>query len=159
MPHQKKVHALFFAIILAILVACAFFFWPKTTKGTQESASENVTKVVAHEDPDAWLEGADIRNGHNLSRICVACHTFDEGGPKRFAPNLFGIVGARYAHDTTYNYSPALKALNHKTWTTKDLDKWIENPAGFVPGTNMLFNGLNDPRHRRDLVAYMKSLK
>src|SRR5699024_7383853 len=42
------------------------------------------------------LADADLAAGEAAFRACAACHTADEGGPKRVGPNLWGIVGASH---------------------------------------------------------------
>ena len=41
-------------------------------------------------------------------------------------------------------------------WDAQHLDKWLDNPRGFMPGTKMTFAGLHDPKDRIDLIAYLK---
>ncbi len=54
-----------------------------------------------------------------------------------------------------YNYSPALKNFEHKTWTPELVDQWLISPQGFVAGTSMFFNGIKEADERRDLIAYL----
>ena len=44
------------------------------------------------------------------------------------------------------------------TWTYDDLNKFIANPKGFVPGTAMSFAGIQKDSERADVVAYLRSL-
>ena len=44
------------------------------------------------------------------------------------------------------------------TWTAETLDAWIANPRAIVPGTRMAYAGLEDPRDRVDVVAYLKTV-
>jgi cytochrome c len=57
-----------------------------------------------------------------------------------------------------FNYSPALKA-SKIIWTDANLDKWIANPTKLVPGSRMPYAGLADAAKRKELVAYLKTLK
>jgi len=40
-----------------------------------------------------------------------------------------------------------------------NLDKYLDNPQGFLPGTKMAYLGLRNPAQRADVVAYLKTLK
>ena len=105
------------------------------------------------------LAAASVDKGHDLSMACNVCHTFDRGGPDKTGPNLFGIVGAKHAHESGYAYSDILQNMHDRTWTVDALDKWIRNPAAYAPRTKMTFSGFLDPQDRADLIAYLMTLK
>ena len=44
------------------------------------------------------------------------------------------------------------------TWTYDDLNKFIANPKGFVPGTAMGFAGISKDSERADVIAYLRTL-
>src|SRR5229473_3457317 len=44
------------------------------------------------------------------------------------------------------------------TWTDDDLNKFITNPKGFVPGTAMGFAGISKDSERADVIAYLHTL-
>jgi cytochrome c len=44
------------------------------------------------------------------------------------------------------------------TWTFEELNLFISNPARALPGTDMLFSGLQDEKQRVDLIAYLRTL-
>jgi cytochrome c len=44
------------------------------------------------------------------------------------------------------------------TWTDDDLNKFIANPKGFVPGTAMGFAGISKDSERADVIAYLHTL-
>ena len=44
------------------------------------------------------------------------------------------------------------------TWTYDDLNKFLANPKGFVPGTAMGFAGIPKDSERADVIAYLRSL-
>ena len=45
------------------------------------------------------------------------------------------------------------------TWTPDQLDAFLARPNGKVPGTKMVFAGLPNPEARKDVIAYLASLK
>lgn len=122
------------------------------------SAYAKKTAPVAEERND-MLAAASIDVGHSIAQTCTVCHTFDKGGPTETGPNLFGIVGAKHAHEKNYTYSYALKNMKDRVWTVDALDKFLKLPGAYAPGTTMSFGGLIDPQDRADLIAYLRTLK
>ncbi|NDE90905.1 MAG: hypothetical protein EB059_07195 [Alphaproteobacteria bacterium] len=104
-------------------------------------------------------DAISIEHGRGLTHECITCHTMDEGGPARLGPNLFGILGAHHAHMKGYAYSKSLANLADRIWTTEALDKWLQSPTAYAPGTTMAFPGFIDANDRADIIAYLKTLK
>src|SRR6478735_10391686 len=103
------------------------------------------------------LQTASAEKGAAAAKKCAACHTFDKVGPNRVGPNLYGIVGDHKGEGRGFNFSAALKAKGG-TWTDDDLNKFIANPKGFVPGTAMGFAGIPKDSERADVIAYLHTL-
>ena len=100
---------------------------------------------------------ADIYNGQAKFAACKSCHTVARGAGAAFGPNLWGVFGRRSGSAPGYAYSDGLKRLG-VSWTAETLDSWIANPRAVVPGTKMAYAGLEDPRDRTDVVAYLKTV-
>src|SRR5712675_996531 len=104
------------------------------------------------------LQTASVEKGAAAAKKCAACHTFDKGGPNRVGPNLYGILNDHRGEGRGgFNFSAALKAKSG-TWTYDDLNKFIANPKGFVPGTAMGFAGIPKDSERADVIAYLRTL-
>lgn len=96
--------------------------------------------------------------GAALFNRCYLCHSNTSGGPNRMGPNLFGVVGRKAGTYPGFSYSSAMKNSGFP-WTTARLDSYLAAPQKIVPGNNMPFAGISDPRQRADLVAYLATLK
>jgi cytochrome c len=99
---------------------------------------------------------ADVGRGENSAKKCAACHTFGKGEPNRVGPNLYGVVGRQKASEAGFNYSAAMKAQKGN-WTPEDLDAYLTNPRGMVPGTNMSFAGIPRGTERADLITFLNT--
>ncbi|HZC17887.1 MAG TPA: cytochrome c family protein [Caulobacteraceae bacterium] len=98
----------------------------------------------------------DVANGKIKFTQCAACHTTAQGGPNLTGPNLYGIFGRKAGTHDGFAYSDALKSTGW-TWDAARIDTWITNPHAVLATTKMSFVGLNDPKDRRDVIAYLKT--
>jgi cytochrome c len=88
---------------------------------------------------------------------CAICHSV-QPGQNKIGPTLFGLVGRKTGVVAGYSYSPANESAN-LTWDNATLEKYLEAPRTFMPGTKMTYAGVKDPAKRADLIAYLDTLK
>ena len=123
----------------------------------EEAAGGEKAAAAPSEPIEKLLQTASAQKGEQSAKKCGACHDFTKGGPNKVGPNLFGIVGDKVGEGRGFNFSAAMKAKGG-VWTIEDLNKFIDNPKGFIPGTAMGFAGIQKDSERADLLVYLNSL-
>ena len=101
----------------------------------------------------------DVAHGEQVFRQCKVCHAVGPGAKAGVGPEQNNLIGSKAGSRPGYNYSPAMKKAGEGglVWTEENLNKYLENPKGLVPGTKMIFPGLKNPKDREDVIAYLKT--
>ncbi|RAI57660.1 cytochrome c family protein [Roseicella frigidaeris] len=109
--------------------------------------------------PSLPVAAQDAAAGQRVFNQCRVCHVIEDNGRNGVGPNLHGIVGRKAASLSSYSYSSAMKAKGEEgwVWTEDNLNTYLENPRGIVPGTKMSFPGLKDEEQRKNVIAFLKS--
>jgi cytochrome c len=116
---------------------------------------EAETTEVATEGP-AFAElyaAADAAAGEKVFAKCKACHKVD--GTDGTGPHLNGVVDRAKASISGFGYSEAALAVADQSWTPENLDGFLANPKGYMPGTKMSFAGLPKAEDRANLIAWL----
>ena len=73
------------------------------------------------------------------------------------SPSLENIVGRAAGSYADYDYSVALEASGI-VWTPAALRAWMEDNAGFMPGTKMRHVGITDRTVQDFILTYLMSI-
>src|SRR5215813_14952256 len=127
-------------------------------KEATEGGAKEGAAAAPSEPIEKLLQTASVEKGQAAAKVCTTCHTFEKNGPNRVGPNLYGIVGDHRGEGRNgFNFSAAIKAKGG-TWSYDDLNKFLTNPKGFIPGTAMGFAGIQKDSQRADVIAYLRTL-
>jgi ankyrin repeat protein len=106
------------------------------------------------------LAAADPEEGRLRAEECRGCHALEPGtkpsGPYP-GPDLWNVVGRDKGSVPGYDYSRALGG-HEGIWTYEELNRFLADPTGYVPGTNMQVEFEPDRSKRIPLIAYLRNL-
>lgn len=125
-------------------------------KDTAEAG--NMDAEAEPENPFAALPApfntANYDVGKRTFRLCQSCHLIEEGAGNRVGPNLYGMFDRKVGELEGFNYSSALVEADFD-WTPEQLQEWLADPRGFLPGNRMSFAGVRRPDDRTAVIAYI----
>ena len=125
--------------------------------GATGGAAAGSSAEAAFDAVKPLLAGAKPDGGAATFKICAACHSGDKGGANKVGPGLWGVVGRKTGGVDGFSYSDGMKTKGGE-WTYDRLAGFLSNPKGYVAGTKMSFNGVQDPAKLADLLAYLGTL-
>jgi cytochrome c len=99
-------------------------------------------------------------NGEDVFKKCRVCHDVGPDAKNKVGPPLRGIFGRKAGVSDGFNYSDAMREAGVKglVWSDENIEKYLDNPRGFIPGNKMAFVGVKDNVERKDLMAYLKGV-
>jgi len=106
--------------------------------------------------PQAAATGAGAAGPPQAFNQCTACHSTTPG-KTIIGPSLAHVYGRKAGSVAGFQYSDAMKNSG-LTWNAGNLDAFLANPAGKVPGTLMGLAGIKDAAQRKAIVDYLKTL-
>lgn len=120
-----------------------------------DTGDDGASEEAADEGPDlaTLFAAADPGKGERVFNKCKACHVLEDG-QNGVGPHLYDLVGRDVGAVDGFGYSGALSEVAD-VWTAEELYAFLENPAGYAPGTSMGFSGLGKPEDRVDVIAYI----
>lgn len=105
----------------------------------------------------ALADGNAAEGEKVFRKLCSACHVV-QAGQNKLGPSLHAIVGRKAGTVDGFRYSDANKN-SAVVWTNDKLDPYLKDPKAFMPGNRMAFAGVKKDDERKDLIAYLASLK
>lgn len=102
---------------------------------------------------------AQTPDGARIFQRCFACHSLDPADRNLPGPTLRGVFGRRAGTWHGFDYSPAMREAGERglVWGEETLDRFLEDPEGFLPGARMAGVWLREPAERRALIRWLKS--
>jgi cytochrome c len=95
-----------------------------------------------------------VAQGKDAFQMCNGCHVVEAGAPSGAGPNLNGVVGRQVGSVEFYPYSDALASADF-VWDNATLDRYLANPVGYLPGTDMVAGAVRDGTSRAAIIAYL----
>jgi cytochrome c2 len=107
------------------------------------------------------LADGDAAAGEKVFKKCKTCHQVGPDAKNRVGPELNAIVGRTAGAAEGFKYSSAMMAKNGEgfVWTEENIDAYLADPKGFVPGNKMTFGGLKKEDDRENVIAYLKTFQ
>ena len=97
----------------------------------------------------------DATAGEKVFVKCKACHQVGETARNAVGPSLNGLIGRHSGSVEGYSYSDANKNSG-LTWDEATFRDYIKNPRAKIPGTKMIFSGIQNETEIDNLIAYLK---
>ena len=153
-----------FELVCFTLIAALIFGSCGETSNNQAGKVKTtaVEKSISPEDNESHSSGSDEmasltpqqKLGKRLFIMCEACHNVNEGDPHKVGPNLYGVFGRKAGTEPGFVYSEAILGTEI-VWSDETIREWLKNPNDYIPGTNMVFVGLNKEHQQDALLAYL----
>lgn len=144
----------------AILAVCLVTVMT-TACGSSDEQPQVVEQIVVRERgaPEAVAAAAGgagdlVSLGEDAFQTCTGCHSVDPDGRSAAGPNLYAVIGRKAGSLEGYSFSDAF-AASDITWDAAELDGFLADPAGYVPGSEMLAGGVPDDETRSAIIAYL----
>ena len=151
MPEKNLYPTEFGRTVRAALIVGLMF---ALTAGADAPGPANAVQAAAQQ-PQAEPDPAAMRRGRILFLQCTACHSLKEGEEHKTGPNLHRVIGAPAAHKPGYVYTDSLKDSGI-VWSRQNLSRFLADPYDLVPGTAMVFIGIERGADRAALIDYLE---
>jgi cytochrome c len=110
----------------------------------------------------SWhAHGEASRPGEALfNQQCRACHQVGENARNGLGPHLNGLFSRAAGSVSGFGYSEAFRRppVGGRPWTAESFAAFLRNPREAVPGTRMVYRGLQDEALLAQLADYLRSV-
>jgi cytochrome c len=171
MDFNKGMAGILFAgiIFVATLIISEGIFSPDKLEkqayvidtGVSQSVNTDTSSKPAYLTGEEFLnlvQKADVTQGENIFKKCVACHSNQAGAVNKVGPNLWGVFDKDIASVEGFKYSATLTSLQGN-WNIENLNGWLFSPRDYAKGNRMGFAGIKDDTQRASMIAYLKTLQ
>lgn len=104
--------------------------------------------------PTEVAAAQETHPGEVIFMQCAACHSVVASEGNKIGPNLSGVVGREAGALESFSYSDGMGEVD-LTWTPENLDAFLQNPNSVIPGTTMIFVGIQNDEQRAAVIDYM----
>lgn len=95
------------------------------------------------------------RMGAPAYRICAGCHSL-QPGVHLSGPSLAGLWGKKAGTVTGFGRHTKAMRKSGIIWDEDTLNAWLADPQAMVPGTTMMFRGVEKEATRVNLIAFLR---
>ncbi len=95
------------------------------------------------------------RKGAQAYRICAGCHSL-QPGVHLSGPSLAGLWGKKAASIAGFRRNTEGLKKAGIVWDEDTLNAWLVDPQAMVPGTTMMFRGVEKDETRINLIAFLR---
>ncbi len=95
------------------------------------------------------------KKGAPAYRICAGCHSL-QPGVHLSGPSLAGLWGKKAGTVTGFGRHTKAMRKSGIIWDEDTLNAWLADPQAMVPGTTMMFRGVEKDKTRVNLIAFLR---
>ncbi|MEO1282375.1 MAG: hypothetical protein AAFV69_11650 [Pseudomonadota bacterium] len=147
---QLWAHGLLATLAIALTILGTHPVWAQSS-----TPKHNAAPPVAPTDFSA-MEPLELGRDVTIQR-CSNCHSLSPD-KKGFAAPLHNLYGRTSGTAEGYFFSPILKNLAVE-WSSSTLSNWLAQTTFDTPDIRMRHVGIQDPRTRQALIAYIGTLE
>lgn len=113
-----------------------------------------ITLVIAMTALTAPATAQDLAAGDRAFNKCRACHQVGPTARNGVGPKLNGLHDRTSGSVEGFNYSQANKNSGI-VWNEETFGDYIKDPKAKMPGTKMVFAGIQDEQEIKNLIAFL----
>ncbi|HEY2532415.1 MAG TPA: c-type cytochrome [Xanthobacteraceae bacterium] len=99
----------------------------------------------------------DAQKGEIVFHRCLPCHSIGPDAENTIGPELNGLDGRPAGTAPNFNYRDSGANKNSGiVWNEATFKQYMRGPQAMIPGTKMIFPGIQNQREINDLWAYVK---
>lgn len=137
-------------------LALALHHHPRTERVSVPSTRDGPTTTGDSAIRSSGTTFSERRAGRILFNACQSCHVGKPLGPPFWREQVCLLDKPAGSVYPDYPYTDILKNSG-VFWNETSLDEFLKDPEAFIPGNYMIFQGIDDPTERQEMIAILKS--